>query len=75
MSLLTVVNDLGTFLYFMTDPEFRRAHERDLLNLYYSKLSEFLDLEGEDKDMTLDALLKEYEDHRILYASIGFMVR
>ena len=75
MIVMTVVQDLGYFMYFMTDPEFRQAHERHLLALYHSKLSEYLDLDGEDKDMTLEALVKEYEDHRIVYTDIALLVR
>ena len=45
MGIFTVVQDLGYFIYFMTDPEFREKHERDLLAKYHSSLSQYLDLE------------------------------
>ena len=75
MNFATVVFDLGTFLYMMTSLKFRQSHKVDLLSLYHLKLSEYLDLEGEEKDMTLDALIKEFDDHRLLFSILAFMVR
>ena len=75
MNFATVVFDLGTFLYMMTSLKFRQSHKVDLLSLYHLKLSEYLDLEGEDKNMTLDALIKEFDDHRLLFSILAFIVR
>ena len=73
MGIFSVMQDLGYHLYFMTDPELRRQHEKDLLAEYHAALSKYLDPEL-DKALTLEALIKEYEDHRQFYVIIALIV-
>jgi len=57
--------DLFMLLHIVQDIAFRTAHEKELVNLYYSSLSEELTAEGLDIESLLSR--KEFDESCLFY--------